>query len=458
MLVKFWKFSKRHNSTKQVTANSPWSPQVNLKSPTSLHNPTLLMGSQEGLEQVTSYNYCQIGSTYYFIDEWTSVHNDLWECKCSIDLLATYKSNILRTSAFVEYDTIANTYLVDNRMSTRYQKTESSNVIAFEPTISSSGMFLLTVTGKNESLGTVALSQAELTTLLNNAEDFTNTILEEEDILKAIAKLIGQLVSGGKCAENIRACKWVPFSDIDLSYRGVNVYLGNYDTTVLAKMYTQTIYSNVVEIPIPWVFSDWRNSSYCTTIGVYLPFVGNVAISPELVQGDSVIQIQYTIDIRSGGIAYCLTTSRTTLGTYGGNVASDVPVGISNINIPGYFNSLANVGVGLATGNSAVVGAGVAQAAFNLMTPHQTCVGGASSSAGAALPHNKFMSCFITAHNTNVSPDSLSPVIGTPSMRIRKLSSLTGYVKTRGASVDAPASSVELKTINSMLDGGIYIE
>ena len=61
-------------------------------------------------------------------------------------------------------------------------------------------------------------------------------------------------------------------------------------------------------------------------------------------------------------------------------------------------------------------------------------------------------------HDTIVSPDSVSAVIGTPTMATKSLSALSGYVETRNASVAGGMTDTERKAINKYLDGGIYIE
>ena len=129
-------FSKRSNSTKQPdTSGTDFS--VSLKAATSYENPTFILNYSGTFE----YNYMQWGSWYYFVTSVTQLRNDLLEINCKLDVLATFKSEIGATNAFVLYDTAANTEVVDRRLSTKTTKTVTSAVGTFT-TIGTVGLLL----------------------------------------------------------------------------------------------------------------------------------------------------------------------------------------------------------------------------------------------------------------------------------------------------------------------------
>lgn len=49
-----------------------------------------------------NYLYCPDLQRYYFIDDIVSIHNDLWEISCHVDVLETYKNGILGQTAVIK--------------------------------------------------------------------------------------------------------------------------------------------------------------------------------------------------------------------------------------------------------------------------------------------------------------------------------------------------------------------
>ena len=63
-----------------------------------------------------NYLYCPDLQRYYFIDDIVSIHNDLWEISCHVDVLETYKNGILGQSVILKrQQNKYNTYLNDER-------------------------------------------------------------------------------------------------------------------------------------------------------------------------------------------------------------------------------------------------------------------------------------------------------------------------------------------------------
>ena len=71
---------------------------------------------------------------------------------------------------------------------------------------------------------------------------------------------------------------------------------------------------------------------------------------------------------------------------------------------------------------------------------------------------NNNIICFTECHNTNVDPSSVTVFMGTPTMQVKSLAGLTGYVECKCASVALPASDAIINKVNNALNGGIYIE
>ena len=96
---KFYSFSKRSNSTKQVSGSGT-TYQITLREPTSIMSPVIIL---EAGSEAISYNYCYIPTfnRYYFIKDIVSLANGLWQIACNEDVLATWKSAITGSTQYV---------------------------------------------------------------------------------------------------------------------------------------------------------------------------------------------------------------------------------------------------------------------------------------------------------------------------------------------------------------------
>ena len=115
---------KRRNSTRQIDLNDFDQLLVGtLKDPTSILNPVLTISAGS---DILSYNYVYIPDfeRYYFIDEITSLHNDLWALTCSEDVLGTYRDQIYSMNLYVlrcssRFDgLISDDYIASGRVAT----------------------------------------------------------------------------------------------------------------------------------------------------------------------------------------------------------------------------------------------------------------------------------------------------------------------------------------------------
>lgn len=114
-------------------------------------NPTLRI---TGDISIISFNYLYIKelNRYYYIDNIVSVRNNLWELKCSIDVLMTYKEGIKTQNALISrQENKYNLYLPDDHFKTlatpRIQVKAFPNSFTDEATLGNRVRFILTVAG-----------------------------------------------------------------------------------------------------------------------------------------------------------------------------------------------------------------------------------------------------------------------------------------------------------------------
>lgn len=85
-----------------------------LKDNTSILKPTLILRSDDA--SLAGFNYMKIPqfNRFYFIDDIVSLHNYQWEISGHVDVLETYKDQILGNSAVIKrQQSKFNTYLND---------------------------------------------------------------------------------------------------------------------------------------------------------------------------------------------------------------------------------------------------------------------------------------------------------------------------------------------------------
>lgn len=112
MNIKIGNTSKRINSTSQQFASST-TLSCRLKEPCSMQSPTFQV---QGLTKGQLFNYCQFENKYYWVDDVVYLTNNIQEVKCHLDPLATYKTAIENTYAYVTYgDSTHSSGLVDDQ-------------------------------------------------------------------------------------------------------------------------------------------------------------------------------------------------------------------------------------------------------------------------------------------------------------------------------------------------------
>ena len=99
MEIKFYKNLSEKNKIGKDLHNE-LSLNGNLREESSIINPTILVEHSN----LTVYNYAYIPEfkRYYFISEMTSVRNGLWRVSLSVDVLESYKTDILNLSCIVD--------------------------------------------------------------------------------------------------------------------------------------------------------------------------------------------------------------------------------------------------------------------------------------------------------------------------------------------------------------------
>lgn len=151
MNATIYKFSKDPRSTARPS-NGRTINGIVFKENTSRENPVLKL-STSGLDNDYDWNYIHILGNYYYINDIVFTNNDIWELHCSIDPLATWKTEIEASTQYIVRSTdplYKNGYINDTAYPMTNEVT-TSHVIAGDNTwiASNVGRAVIGVLGPN---------------------------------------------------------------------------------------------------------------------------------------------------------------------------------------------------------------------------------------------------------------------------------------------------------------------
>lgn len=454
---------------------------ASLKDGCSDHNPVFLLNNANN---VFAFNYVKWDNWYYFIDDVVRERNQLVSVHCTLDVLATYKSEILQTTAFVSYSSVSGgSWLPDTRIPILNNVSVSSASVRvpflWEESTLGAQWFYLTVIGKTGGCATWALTYIQLRELINHVSRENDNIMsdiqdliDDGDPTSAIAYGLGKtnLYSNAysSAVNCIRACRWSRFEPTVISTG--NVFLGDYDTEISGRMVDISPDSGTLTVSIPWQYSDWRRAS-AEDIYLFIPCVGMVSINSENIVNATSLTIKYAYTVLDGNVVFKINAGDQIIGTYAGNASGDFPIGINrSASSQEIFQSLiqgaektiataaqANIinplSFGAVAGQAVLTGIDVKTAANQ---KHPTCIGGMGGGAGTILSQN--IVCFSVAHGTSCTPDEMAAVMGKPTMKPLTLSQCTGYCECVNAHVALSASTDAISEVDQFINTGFYIE
>lgn len=435
MQITLYNLAKRRNSTKQPSKGSNIT--VNLKEGTSYFNPSFILNFNP-----TGFNYLSWDNRYYYITNIENTRNGIYTISCELDALATYKSDILGTTAFVLYS--SSNYDVgipDTRLSTKPNYIVKTNVVTYP--IAGNPLYVVTYIGESGS-SMKGVTEKSLATLQNALS--TNAFAELfVDSSKAVSKMLSNT------AQAITGCTYVP--RCSTSGRPMEIVLaGGYKTGASGTLVNRHDFATT-SISIPWNFSsgDFRNRSQYTSLLLLLPCYGYLQLNTDNYIGGNSITIDVFQDSATGTIAYvgkdfyCVANmgcnvqiSTTTQGNLTSGISSIASAGLQALSNP--ISALGNV--------------------FNAVTSSMATNVGSVGSYGNTIAMDSTLNIEIVviSHDTNVEPSSMTSNYGRPCNKVLSLSGLSGYVQTANANVVTRASKQYKDEIDSLLNGGVYLE
>ena len=466
--IYLYNFKKRINSTKQPSLADGLKVDVVLKRPTTEYAPVFVLSGVSTF----SYNYVSWGGRYYFIEEVTVVSNDIDEVRCKLDVMATFKSEIGSTSAFVEYSTSNyNTMILDQRLSMESKTTFSQDAVNIFSTNNYSIVVTCAGGGGLGANTAYVLSDSQFVTLCN----FLYSQTTADELSKYFNSPFDAIIEA-------HIVQWSVSSGTTLVPKlGPMTITGIGSATAIAKDDLKGLTIHNLELDLTWPYNDFRNFSPYTCLYCYLPYIGQIQIDPARIAATdgtlpSKLYVDYVLDPLSGEVAYYIHTGdflemyrattavplaigQTVRDSVSGNASIAAGIGATALGLAGLASGAGSIaGVGAVAGGIATIGRGIMQE----HTSHTSSKGSNGSFASAALATQTVLpgvvSVQVVTRASSQSPASMGAVCGRPCYKTLTISSLSGYVQCKGASVAADTGSAELTEINTYLNQGFYYE
>lgn len=463
--VRFYSnFSKRENSTKQPSNVDTYTEEkCLLKNSTSVLSPELVLSGNH----YTDYTYAYIPdfNRYYFVSEPTSDAAGLTTIQLKEDYLASHKTAIGNTVAYVAYSSTGyNINIVDNRLVSKTTKTTrySTGTTTY---FSNTGCYALSIIGSSSSANgfadTYIMDGIELAVVCANLMS-----LDIDDrIIKALYSPFDSVIS----------CTWLPidYNSAVAQCNSAEIYFGDHASGITgAHKLVSPVLSNNVNIPHTPRYTDFRAMQPYTSYALYIPNYGLVDLNASDIRAGlegSNLPIGYGIDIASGDMSVVIGNPH--VQTLQFNIGVSCPIAQTSTNMSGSIGGAAGtvggiagtIGFGL-TGN--VPGA-IASAAGALASAANTALSynsrsvsikGGISGRSMVIWGNQFKLIEYTMDTEDPTAANYISTWGRPVGKVATLSTHSGYIQCENASVNGSMTETERESINADLNSGFYYE
>ena len=454
MKIKYWtSFSKRKNSTKRPSSGTEI--DVTLKVGTTIEEPTFILADSNA----PSFSYVEAFGHYYFITDIKFTHNQTYEVACSQDVLATYKSQIGSTTAFVERAASSyNVHLIDDVVSTTNQNVtavfNSSGSMPFNQT----GCYIVSVVNDEASdTGYVCNYIVHWVLLQGLAEWLSGEGSYGADTWSDIQSDL--FMQFGDCFSCIRSVKWIPVDyNTAIAYgTSDNLKVGKYYTGVFAYRLTSngTLNDSSTSITfssVPYA-DDFRMAAPYTSCDIFIPYYGLVSVDPAMI--GSKIWLDYSIDLTTGDCyVRGLNVHNKVLFSINYDIGVETPIAQVGRTAMGIAAGAISTVGHLVTGN---LGGALASGLGLVSSIASNGVSQKGALSGRAMSKFPTPAAYLTYMVTTSITDHAA-VQGRPLMDTVTISSLSGYIKCAGASVSISGPGEDRDEINSYLNSGFFYE
>lgn len=451
-------FSKEVNSTKQPTGGTAVS--CTLKENTSIINPVFILNGAN-----FSTNYVSWNGRYYFVDDIVSVRNGAVEVHCSVDVLATYKTEIGASSQYVTRSASRyNPSIIDNKYPTLpFNTVTRQEFTSMHSQVVNGSTYVLGVLGGGASavdgVKYYALSASDFATFMDYLATGSFLDAPVSEISKALQK---ELVNP---FQYIASCMWFPFeiSSIQTSQALTFGYY-TYDSFVVPYINpndaqeTYAYFTANFTIPNhPQAEGNANSYLRCnpyTRLLLHVYGFGDMVLDASLFNSNTAYsgQVKIYVDYFSG-VALLLVENDAGIVVYRNHAQFGVPVQMSQMSSPSLIHSALSTlsaVAAAASGNFIGSASGVGDALNALMPSVEKAGAYGTRAQFTEVPSLTVIQAHVTAKDRARH--------GYPCMEHLQISTLSGYVECDNIDISITGTAAEKDKIIGFMESGFFYE
>ena len=399
------------------------------------------------------FNYLKWADHYYFINSTVSLNNDMVEISASEDVLATYRTEISNYTCFIERSNHQNP-LLDDPLYLPTEDWQKQDTIVAQPinvfVNGYAGNYIMRIVGA-AGVETYYITEKQLGLLVS----FMYTVDNFQELIEnATTKFLFDP------AKYIVDLKWLPFRSSNFISIMNDVNLGYWDSGVQALLIGGASNSPVVrfsynlELTNPlYSNTDFRfyNGNFSRYF-VQLPCIGVIPVDITKTNNGQLVA-EYYFDAYSGISDVWLKSGSSVIGHYQCQMTVPVNIAGANVNIGDtLIGGLSTVSSAM-TGNALGVSSGVLNTMQSILSPEVTSIGAVGSVGGILNNLEASVICY-----TRMSTEPNGAGEGYADGNSRKISTCSGYLRCRNASIEISGFTGDQEAVNSYLNNGFYFE
>lgn len=452
MRVDFYRFNKKRNSTAQPSGTPVKSTEAVFKSPEGKGSLAI---DCSGVPQNCNYCYIEVTNRFYFVTDVEYMNYNIVRFHLEVDVLASFKDSIGSMNAYIlRSASDSNEDIIDTfypAVAGSWQHTESAQFIP----LGNPG-FIVSVIGTREDAISNTSGAARYylltdTALANLMKWIFNENSYETEITDQVVKTFFNP------SQYIVSCMYCPFAS---GGTGTSIQLAWWDTGISAMELSPSapIELDTVTVNVPRYYSgnDYRNFEPYTTYRMYIPFIGMIDLSGEMLRNVNSISIDGCVDIATGTLMIKLTGGGKTIGYYEGKGCVDLPLAQSSmpVNLVTGISSLLAI-AGDASGLSSVpFGDDLTTIASSIANTQRQLSKTSNAGNGAQREFDSYARIF---SESKLTVDEDLNDFGAPLCEVRQIGTLSGYVQCKGAHFgNSVALLTEIEQVDNFLNGGFY--
>ena len=470
--VKLYTIEKRDNSTKQPNT-TPVEYDCILKDGCSIFNPAIQLNL--GLTDNPSiYNYAQISAfgRYYFIEDWY-FSDALWTAHLTVDVLATYKteiggSNLYVLRAYSDHNGRVIDNLYPTKTGCKFDYSPANNPW------NTTGIFVVGIVTADAAFGSLdyyIMDASELRSMCLALTD-PNTIIDSAYDFDPAELSTGLQLSLVDPMQYIKTCMMLPVASGDITNQAasatINVY--RFPAGTGKKIYPtsrikKSLQFTIKDHPDKASRGDYVNSSPYSKLTLTVPPFGCIDIDSSVTCSASTLYADIEVDPITGKGIMVIICNGIILNRLEAQIG--VPISLSSVTrdyigaassaLSGIGGALGGMVAGAAAGpvgiaGGAIMGGGAAIGnAVEALAPRANTIG---TTGSFAANHGDCELDFQFFRPVDDDPVHN----GRPLCEMKTINTLSGYILVQDGDVTIAGTAAEDSKIRNYLETGFYYE